>query len=52
LWNAILIITTVICGLLTREWDSAKGRPLKLLFVGVALLIGGTVVLGFGGAGG
>jgi L-rhamnose-H+ transport protein len=52
LWNALLIITTVICGLLTREWDSAKGRPLKLLFVGVALLIGGTVVLGFGGAGG
>ncbi len=52
LWNAILIITTVVCGLLTHEWDNAKGRPLKLLFVGVALLIGGTVVLGFGGAGG
>lgn len=52
LWNAILIITTVICGLLTHEWDDAKGRPLNLLFVGVALLIGATVVLGFGGAGG
>ncbi len=52
LWNAILIITTVVCGLLTHEWDDAKGRPLTLLFVGVAFLIGGTVVLGFGGAGG
>ena len=52
LWNALLIITTVVCGLLTHEWDDAKGRPLTLLFVGVALLIGGTVVLGFGGAGG
>jgi L-rhamnose-H+ transport protein len=52
LWNALLIITTVVCGLLTHEWDGAKGRPLKLLLVGIALLIVATVVLGFGGAGG
>jgi L-rhamnose-H+ transport protein len=52
LWNALLIITTVVCGLLAHEWDGSEGRPLKLLLTGIALLIVATVVLGFGGAGG
>jgi L-rhamnose-H+ transport protein len=52
LWNAILIITTVVCGFLTHEWDGVKGRALKLLLIGIALLMVGTVVLGMGGAGG
>ena len=51
LWNAILIITTVVCGFLTHEWDGVKGRALKLLLAGIALLILATVVLGLGGAG-
>ena len=28
LWNAILIVTTMVCGVLTDEWDGARGRPL------------------------
>jgi L-rhamnose-H+ transport protein len=52
LWNAVLIITTLICGLLTREWQSATGRPLHLLMWGILLLIIAAVVLGMGGAGG
>lgn len=51
LWNAILIITTVVCGLLTHEWDGARGRPLHLLLIGIAVLIAGTILLGLGGAG-
>ena len=52
MWNALLIITTVVCGLLAHEWDGYEGRPLKLLLTGIALLIVATVILGFGGAGG
>ena len=52
LWNAILIITTVVCGLLTREWEGIRGPPLHLLFVGIIVLIVATVMLGLGGPGG
>lgn len=51
LWNAVMIVATVICGLLTHEWDGAKGRPLHLLLIGIALLILASVLLGLGGAG-
>lgn len=52
LWNALLIITTVVCGLLTREWEGAEQRSFRLLLAGIALLIVATAVLGLGGAGG
>lgn len=52
LWNALTIITTVVLGFLTHEWDGVGGRPLKLLLEGIALLILATAVLGLGGAGG
>jgi drug/metabolite transporter (DMT)-like permease len=48
LWNAILIATTFVCGLLTREWDGVRGRPLRLLFAGIGLLILGMFALGLG----
>lgn len=50
-YNVILIITTVVCGLLTHEWDEGKGRPLRILLIGVALLVFATVLLGMGAAG-
>ena len=46
--NAILIATTVICGLLTREWEGVRGGPLYWLWGGLALLVAGTFVLGAG----
>jgi len=48
LWNAILIATTFVCGLLTHEWDGVRGRPLHLLFAGIGLLIIGMFALGLG----
>jgi L-rhamnose-H+ transport protein len=51
LWNAFLMITTVACGLFTREWEGADGRALRLLFVGIGVLIFASVLLGLGGAG-
>jgi len=48
LWNAILIATTFICGLITHEWQGVKGRPLHLLYVGIAVMIVGMFVLGLG----
>jgi L-rhamnose-H+ transport protein len=48
LWNAILIATTFVCGLLTHEWDGVRGRPLRLLFAGIGLLIVGMFALGLG----
>lgn len=48
LWNAILIATTFICGLLTREWQGVHGRPLRLLYIGIAVMIVGMFVLGLG----
>jgi len=48
LWNAILILTTFVCGLLTHEWDGVRGRPLQLLIVGIGILIVGMFVLGMG----
>jgi L-rhamnose-H+ transport protein len=52
LWNAILIITTLVCGFLTREWAGSNRRALRMLLAGVALLIVATFLLGWGGAGG
>jgi len=46
LWNAILIVTTMACGVLTGEWDGARGRPLALLVTGVSIVIAGMFVLG------
>lgn len=48
LWNTILVVTTIVCGLMTGEWRGAEGRPLRLLFTGMAILIGGMCVLGMG----
>jgi L-rhamnose-H+ transport protein len=48
LWNAILIATTFVCGLATREWQGVRGRPLHMLYVGIAVLIIGMFVLGLG----
>ena len=48
LWNAILIATTFICGLITHEWRGVTGRPLTLLYVGIAIMIAGMFVLGLG----
>jgi len=48
LWNAILITTTVLCGLATGEWRGAYGAPLRMLWASVALLIAGMFILGAG----
>lgn len=48
LWNAILITTTVLCGLLTGEWRGVSGRPLAWLWAGILILIAGMFVLGAG----
>lgn len=48
LWNAILIATTVVCGLLTREWQGVRGRPLQWLAAGIGTLVAGMFVLGAG----
>ncbi len=52
LWNAFLILTTLICGLLTREWAGASASSLRWLTSGIAVLILGAALLGMGGAGG
>jgi L-rhamnose-H+ transport protein len=48
LWNAILIATTVACGFATGEWRGVRGQPLRWLAAGIAVLIAGMFVLGFG----
>ena len=48
LWNAVLIATTFICGLLTREWKGVHGRPLQMLYLGIAVMVAGMFVLGLG----
>jgi len=51
LWNAFLMLTTLICGLLTREWAGASANSLRWLIAGIAVLILGAALLGVGGAG-
>jgi L-rhamnose-H+ transport protein len=48
LWNAVMIVTTVACGLATHEWKGINGRPFHLLLAGIAILVGGMCVLGMG----
>jgi len=48
LWNAILITTTVVCGLATGEWRGVSGTPVRLLWASVAVLIAGMFILGAG----
>jgi L-rhamnose-H+ transport protein len=51
LWNALLITTTFVCGLLTGEWKSASPRSMRMLTTGIGILIVAMLILGFGGAG-
>jgi L-rhamnose-H+ transport protein len=51
LWNALTIVTTLVCGLMTHEWDGVKGRAMNLLLAGIALLIVSSAILGLGGGG-
>lgn len=51
LWNAVMIMTTVVCGLLTHEWDGVRGRPIHVLLLGIGALILASVLLGIGGVG-
>lgn len=51
LWNAIMIVATVVCGLATHEWAGVKGRPLQLLWLGIATLVLASILLGMGDAG-
>jgi L-rhamnose-H+ transport protein len=48
LWNAILIVTTFVCGLITHEWKGIHGHPLRMLYLGIAVMIAGMFVLGLG----
>jgi L-rhamnose-H+ transport protein len=48
LWNAILITTTVLCGLATGEWKGAHGAPVQMLWASVGILITGMFILGAG----
>jgi L-rhamnose-H+ transport protein len=48
LWNAILITTTVLCGLATGEWRGAHRTPVRMLWASVAVLIAGMFILGAG----
>ena len=48
LWDAILIATTVGCGLATGQWRDVHGRPPRYLAAGIAVLIAGMFVPGMG----
>ena len=48
LWNSILITTTVLLGLATGEWRGAYGKPRRLLWTSVIVLILGMAILGAG----
>ena len=48
LWNSILLATTVLCGLATGEWTGVHGKPLRLLWLSIAILAVGTLLLGAG----
>jgi L-rhamnose-H+ transport protein len=45
-----IIIFATLWGLGLREWKGASGRSLVLLTVGLLVLVGSTVVIGFGNA--
>ena len=45
-----IIIFATLWGLGLREWQGASGRSLVLLTVGLLVLVGSTVVIGFGNA--
>ena len=48
LWNAVLITSTVVCGIILHEWDGVRGRPRTLLWIGISILVAGMFVLGAG----
>lgn len=51
LWDAVMIMTTVVCGLLTHEWDGVQGLPIHVPLLGIGALILASVLLGIGGVG-
>lgn len=45
---ASIIIFSSLWGFALKEWKGASGRTLMLVFVGLALLVGSTVIIGVG----
>lgn len=50
-WNAVIVLTSTICGLAVGEWRTAKRRSITALWAGVAILILSIGLLGAAGAG-
>jgi L-rhamnose-H+ transport protein len=48
LWNAVMIATTIVCGLLTGEWSGVRGWPIVALWLAAALLTVAMTMLGYG----
>lgn len=51
IWNAIIVLTSTICGLAVGEWGGARRRSVAVLWMGVAILILSIGILGAAGAG-
>ncbi|NUQ62789.1 MAG: hypothetical protein HUU20_09885 [Pirellulales bacterium] len=43
-----IILSSGIWGILCGEWRGAKARPLRTMFVGLALLLAAMIILGYG----
>ncbi len=43
-----IILFSGLWGILCGEWQSAKGRPLRMMLGGLAVLLGALVILGYG----
>ena len=49
IFNATVIMTTLMGGLLMREWEGIHGKPIRLLSTGILVLVASVLILGMGG---
>ena len=47
---SLIVITAMICGVLTGEWKGSGSRPVRVMYGGLAILVLSIVVLAFGKA--
>ena len=48
IWMGCVVLTSNVWGLLTGEWSAGKGAPLRTMYSGLALLLIGIAVTGYG----
>ena len=50
IFNTACVVTAIVSGLLTKEWVTASPKARKFLYIGLACMVIGIIVISIGNA--